>query len=78
MKSIVTRYLGPTTHKGSRIKAITNNNKTLIIPYDWRISSNDNHLAAVESLRGVVSWEGNMECKHTARGIVCNFTESTK
>lgn len=56
MKAIVTRYLGPTNHRGSRIKATVEGARPLTIPYDS--GSGNPHRDAAEALRDRQGWSG--------------------
>jgi acetolactate synthase regulatory subunit len=51
---IVTRYLGPTDHRGSRIKAThkrdSETTEQITISWDYKLNSQANHQAAAEQL----------------------------
>jgi hypothetical protein len=49
MQSVVTKYLGPTNSRGSRIKAICDRG-TITIPYPDQLSRDAIHIAAVRAL----------------------------
>ena len=50
MRAIVTRFLGPTDHRGSRIKA-DDGDQSVTRSYDHTLNSIDNHEAAALALR---------------------------
>jgi hypothetical protein len=62
---IVTRYLGPTDYKGSRIVAShkQDNENTLIkvIAWDHSLESSDNHQAAAQALLDAWPYETSLE-----------------
>lgn len=49
--AIATRYLGPVTRYGSRIKAMRGE-KSIFLPYDARLTLDGNHYAAARALAG--------------------------
>jgi hypothetical protein len=49
MIAIQTRYLGPTNHRGARIKAWTDS-RSITVHWNHRLSSSDNHQAAAQQL----------------------------
>jgi hypothetical protein len=48
-QTILTRYLGPTNHRGSRIKA-TCWRASVTVPYDYALGGDGSHRAAAEAL----------------------------
>lgn len=48
-KAITTKYLGPTNHRGGRIKAKFDGG-SITLPYDHALNAPDNHRAAAEAL----------------------------
>jgi hypothetical protein len=48
-QTIIARFLGPTNHRGSRIKA-TAWRASVTVPYDYALSQSANHYAAAEAL----------------------------
>ena len=56
MQAIVTRYLGPTNYRGSRIKA-TADAGSITISYPHELSGEDVHRAAAEALRAKLGWD---------------------
>lgn len=51
---IKTKYIGPTDHKGSRIKAtvsgFSDKNQAITLPWDYELDVVPNHLAAAKAL----------------------------
>lgn len=47
---IKTTYHGPTDHRGSRIHAAIGAGRSVSVPYDYALDSDDNHFAAAEAL----------------------------
>ena len=49
MQAIITKYLGPTNHRGSRIKA-TAWAGSVTVSYDYSVDSGGNHKAAAQAV----------------------------
>lgn len=67
-QGIWTRKLNPTTHKGTRIKAIAKTaddsfcrgpEMSVTVPYDYSLSSYENHEAAAFALLNKLEWSGD-------------------
>lgn len=57
MNAILTRYLGPTDHHGSRIVATADATRgRLVMPYRSELGTPDNHRAAAEMLLARLGW----------------------
>ncbi len=56
-QAIVTKYLGPTDHRGSRIKVICDA-KTITVSWDHALNPEDNHTAAATALADQLGWLG--------------------
>jgi len=56
MKAIQTKYLGPTTHKGSRVKAYDLDGNSFTIPWDYGKKDSDIHLGAVMGFCEKYDW----------------------
>lgn len=70
-QSIVTKYLGPTNHRGARIKAtIASGAKAYTMPYNYELDTDDNHAAAAHELAQRLGWGGEYIGGHTATGMV--------
>ena len=57
LQSIVTRYLGPTNYRGSRVKA-TASAGSAVVSWDCSLSADANHKAAAEALARKFGWRG--------------------
>jgi hypothetical protein len=57
MQAIVTKFLGPTDHRGSRVKA-TCQARSLTLSWDHRLNPSGNHLAAAKTLALNLGWGG--------------------
>ena len=61
MMAIVTRYLGPTDHRGSRVKAMADwgeHLKTVVLDWDDALNSTENHARAANALAVKLEWRG--------------------
>lgn len=47
---IVTKYLGPTNTKGSRVKATAGGGASVLLSWDYELNEADNHAAAAIAL----------------------------
>lgn len=56
-QAITTKFLGPTNHRGARIKA-TAAAGTITIDWDYSINSDRNHDAAAKALAAKLDWAG--------------------
>ena len=77
MQTSETKYLGPTNHKGARIKATASNGMAVTIPYPYEESDTGKHIQAVRKLAAKLKWTGSMVGGHTARGMVWVFTDKS-
>lgn len=57
-QAIVTKYLGPTNHRGARIKA-TCQAMSLTLPWDDALDIDPNHTAAAKALAIKLKWKGH-------------------
>lgn len=57
-QSIVTKYLGPTNTKGSRIKATAAGGCTKTVHYDYALNQEANHRMAAVQLATDLDWKG--------------------
>ena len=74
MQTIETKYLGPTNHKGARIKATATHGAAVTITYPYDLSEHEQHALAVRKLAAKLNWTGDMIGGWTARGMVWVFT----
>ena len=62
---IITKYLGPTNYKGSRVKASHRRDSdrtfSITVPWDDALNSAENHLAAARALVGKACWCSELE-----------------
>lgn len=56
-QAITTRFLGPTTYRGARIKAQASAG-SLTVSWDHKLNSSGNHAAAAEGLARKMAWCG--------------------
>jgi hypothetical protein len=72
-QAIVTRYLGPTNVRGSRVKA-TAEAGSVTLEWDDSLNSDNNHLAAAKALADKFGWGGNWYGGGTMEGrcFVCS------
>jgi len=53
--AIVTKFMGPTNHRGSRVKALLPSGDSVTIPWDHALDANDNHRrVAARAMRKVI------------------------
>jgi len=69
MKSITTKYIGPSNTKRSRIKA-TDGDNSVTLSYDDSLSSDENHRVAAKSLCNKLGRFGMYVGGHTKDGMV--------
>ena len=60
MQTITTKYLGSTTHRGSRIKATTSSGISKTVSYKHELNQLPNHERAVHKLNEKLNWSGEM------------------
>ncbi len=70
MKAIMTKYIGPTNHKGSRIKASDEDGNHVTIGYRSELDSYANHLAAAKWLCAKMEWRGTLHGGGIKNGYV--------
>ena len=56
MKAILTKWLGPTDTKGTRIKAYDSDGNSVTIPIDYGLEDSDNDRAACLALIERLDW----------------------
>ena len=77
MKSIETKYVGPSNVKGSRIIATDCGDHRLIMSYDCAWSNEENHMNAAKQLCERLHWTGSLWGGHTKSGMVFVFADSS-
>lgn len=71
MQTIITKYLGPTKTKGSRIKAKPSGNvKQVTIAFDYSLNDEGNHALAAQMLLNKLGWRGEWRMGGTDKGYV--------
>lgn len=75
MQTIETKYIGPTNHRGARIKATATHGASVTVPYPHELSESDRHSLAARKLAAKLNWTGDMIGGWTARGMVWTFTD---
>ena len=70
MKAIRTKYLGPTTHKGSRMKADDFDGNSVTISYNHRFDADENHRIVCKELLRKMNWYGSYSAGWTDKGMV--------
>ena len=56
MVAIMTKYLGPTNTRGSRIKAYTANGQSVTVSWDHALDADENHENAARVLIEKMKW----------------------
>lgn len=59
MQAIVTKFIGPTNTRPSRIKALAEAG-SLTVAWDYGLSTDRNHAAAAKALRDKLGWTGRL------------------
>lgn len=72
MKTISTKYLGPTDFKGSRVRA-TDGDSSVILNWQSELSSDANHARAARELARKNGWKGTLIQGNTKTGCVFVF-----
>lgn len=76
MQAITTKYIGPSTVKGSRYKAVSGSGLSVTIPADHSKDSDQNHLAAAVALAKKLGWAGRLIGGGTQDGYAFVFAAS--
>ena len=75
MKTIVTKYYGPTDRKGSRIIASDKDGNRVTIPYPYELNREDVHRKAAQALCDKLGWSGSLVGGSLKEGYVFVFTD---
>ena len=73
MQTIMTKYLGPTDTKASRVKAMTSSGhrgSTYTVEWDDSLNVEGNHADAAQKLLDKLGWLGEWRMGSTDRGYV--------
>lgn len=81
MQAIHTKYLGPTNHKGARIKAYTASGFSAVIAYPYELDEEQAHFEAVQALveKNRLAWDVSSMtygCSADGRGYCFTFPQS--
>lgn len=60
MKAILTKYVGPSNVKGSRIIASDSDGNRVIMSYPYELSGEDAHRKAAQTLCDKMGWTGEL------------------
>lgn len=75
-QTIITYYLSPTNHRGSRIKAVTASGISVVLPWDHSCDIDTNHFMAFSSLCSKMRWFGSFVCGALKNGEMVWVNES--
>jgi len=76
MKAILTKYIGPTLHRGSRIKAYDEDGNSITIPFDYGLNQGQRHKKAAIALCKKMGWAGEMVGGGIKNGYAFCFVDS--
>ena len=60
MKAILTKFLGATNFRSSRIKATDTDGNSITTPWDDELGPEENHLLAATKLCTKMNWKGDL------------------
>ena len=60
MIAILTKYIPPTNHRGSRISVLSGNGHRLMVPWADELDASENHAAAAYALCHKMGWTGTL------------------
>jgi hypothetical protein len=75
MKAIVTKHVGPSNVRGSRIIASDEDGNRVIVRYDSALNSEPNHMAAARKLCEKMGWKGTLQGGHLKHGMVFTWMD---
>ena len=71
MQVITVKFLSPTEKLGARFKATHSGAfRSVTLPVDFSLTSDENYLAAAKALANALRWEGEYIGGHTKDGMV--------
>ena len=73
MKTIITKYHGPTDYRGSCYSAAEPDGAQVTVSANYSLSAEDNHRAAALALLAKMEWPGNLIGGDTKDGMVWVF-----
>jgi len=56
-QAIITKYIGPTNYRGSRVKATSGSGLYITIEWDDALSGEQNHKCAADALMTKMGWD---------------------
>lgn len=59
-QAIETKFLGPTNHRGARVKAASGSGKSFVMEWNYAVSAEKNHEMAAKILCDQLRWSGDM------------------
>lgn len=75
-KVIMTKYLGPTNFRGSRVTAFTSDGQRVTVGYDHSMSREDAHRKAAEALCEKYGWPADkLRCGGVHNGYAFMFID---
>jgi hypothetical protein len=75
MKTIFTKYIGPSNTRGSRVKAYDEDGNQATVSYNQAVDDEEAHIEAVRALCDKMNWHGPMVSGGTKQGFVFVFLE---
>lgn len=78
MKAIITKYIGATDTRGSRIKATDEDGNSITIPYPHELSGEAVHAKAAVQLCRKMQWGGELIGGGVKNGYVFVFSTGDK
>ncbi len=78
MQTITTKYIGPTNHRGARIRAVTASGQALTLPINHSYSDGRCHAEAALELCKRLGWSGELVSGSTSRGYVFVFVSGDR
>lgn len=67
-QSITTKYFGPTSHRGSKVKATSSSGLSRTIEWDYALDSDGNHKAGAVALCKQLGWTGKLAIGGASKG----------
>ena len=78
MKAIVTKYIGPTNSRGTRIIASDEDGNRIIIGYPYELSGIAAHAKAARALCDKMKWDGKLIGGAMKNGYAFVFSDSSE
>lgn len=68
-QAIETKYIGPTNHRGARIKATSGSGLTVTVEWNYAANPEENHLVAAKILCAKYGWSADLIGGSTIKGF---------